>query len=58
MNYVALVVNQNVLVVSIFYLKNIAHERVGCKTLIECVLGFLEVLRSCVSASEPVYEEF
>ena len=41
---VTLVVDQDVLVVSVFYLKNIANERVGCQTLTECILSFLEVL--------------
>ena len=57
MDNVSLVIDQDVLIVSIFDLEDIADEGVSCKTLAEGILGLFEVLRSWVASAKLIYEE-
>ena len=57
MEDVSLVIDQDILIVSIFNLKNVADERVSCKALAEGVLGLFEVLRSRVTTAKLIDKE-
>ena len=56
MHDVAFVVNHNILIVSIFDLENILNQGIGCQTVAEVLLGFLESLALDLSATMLHYE--
>jgi hypothetical protein len=62
MNILTLVVKQDVAIVAIFYLEQVAHQAVGGKTLSKVPLGVIEVLAEVISEelskSHPVTDIF
>ena len=57
MYYVALIVDEDILIVSVLDLKDIADQGVRCEALAESTLRFFEIFRLGISSAKFIDEE-